>query len=90
MNTRISRFDFNCGAVEVEARNGFNGNELGWSGCVVGVATFNQHQEKRYHELQQHYKIIGQSFPVKNPNSGNWIFAVVFTNKYLKVLNENS
>jgi len=77
--------NFCCGAVEVRVSGGFDGHEL--DGYGLGIATFNQNQRERYFQLQNRYKILAQSQPVLNPNSGNWIFAVVFTKKDKVVLN---
>lgn len=42
------------------------------------IATFNQHQEKAYLACCKTFTLLGQSTPIKNPNSGNYIFTAIF------------
>ena len=48
-----------------------------WKGYML-VATFNQHQEKEYLECCKTFTLLGQSKPIKNPNTDNKIFTAVF------------
>lgn len=42
------------------------------------IATFNEDQKWAYDECCKHMEWLGQSRPIINPNSGNYIFTAVF------------
>lgn len=42
------------------------------------VATFNQYQRDYYEECCKVFTLLGQSTPIKNPSTSNFIFTAVF------------
>lgn len=86
MATDFCIFNFCCGVVEVEAQEGYDGDEFlsihsFKNRYAFGVSTFTKNQKKQYEDLKKKYKIVAQS-PVRlNPKTGNAIFVVVFTKK---------
>lgn len=42
------------------------------------IATFNQNQKAYYEECCKEFTLLGQSTPIKNPNTKNFIFTAIF------------
>lgn len=82
---------FCCGAVEIgNFRNDYTGYNTtlnttlnNTNGFVFKIATFvnRPSQRKAYEEMCHRLKLVAQTEPKRNPNSGNLVFVAVFTNK---------
>lgn len=82
----VSQFAFCCGVAEIgNWISGYNLHraEMTASENAFMVATFtNRSEQKRaYDALARDFKIVAQTEPVVNPNSGNRVFVVVYTRK---------
>lgn len=83
---QVNQFEFCCGVVEIGAwYGGYNCHRAVTASRenAFMVATFtNRSEQKRaYDALARDFKIVAQTEPVVNPNSGNLVFVVVYTRK---------